>query len=144
MGTWDTVVGAVEGAGTGAMIGSEICPGYGTLIGGVIGAVAGGVMGYETGEIKDEGVKKTQANQDEQLKQQDIMNRKGIQQSVVASMKDPSHSAQTMFTKSALKSEQAGGYSTARIENMHFTAVDNKTSSRVAVAPTYGAPVTKL
>lgn len=46
--------GAVSGGATGALIGSQIMPGYGTAIGAGVGAVGGGLMGYFAGKKQDE------------------------------------------------------------------------------------------
>lgn len=46
--------GAISGGATGAMIGSQIMPGYGTAIGAGVGAIGGGVMGYFAGKKQDE------------------------------------------------------------------------------------------
>ena len=53
-------VAATAGAKTGAVVGSFVCPGFGTVIGGLLGiltgAAAGAVAGNTVGKLVDENV----------------------------------------------------------------------------------------
>ena len=53
-------VAATAGAKTGAVVGSFVCPGFGTAIGGLLGiltgAAAGAVAGNTVGKLVDENV----------------------------------------------------------------------------------------